>query len=312
VSNTSREVALGHLALHAQTVRVVRAIRDAGAGCLLLKGIGHELWLYPDGARPISRDVDVLIEPGKLQRAREAVVRLGMQPSRDELGPLREEHELRFEPADGSRPFVELHNSFGFLEAPPERRWALLTADGDQIEVGGEQIDVPSVPARALLLVLHVARHGRAGDWAIEDLRRALDVVSLDEWQRAAGLAGALGASAAFSSGLQLLPAGIELADALGLVEPEDPSLRLHRQSASRWALRMTEYAHEPAFPGLAHLLRAELIPPAQRMRTWYPLARRGWRGLVAAHVVRLGRFGLTSPWLLANWRQARAASRRG
>jgi Uncharacterised nucleotidyltransferase len=311
VRNSTREVALGHLALHAQTVRVVRAIRDAGVGCLLLKGIGHELWLYPDGARPISRDVDVLIEPGALQRACEAVVELGMRPSRDQLGPLREEHELRFEPADGSRPFVELHRSFGFLDAPPERRWMLLTTDADQIEVAGEQIDVPSVPVRALLLVLHVARHGRGGDWAIEDLRRALDVVALDEWQRAAGLAGALGASAAFSSGLQLLPAGIELADVLGLVKPEDPALRLHQQSALGPALRMTEYAGEPALPGLARLLSAELIPPADRMRTWYPLARRGPRGLVAARVVRLARLGSASPRLLANWRQARAAARR-
>jgi hypothetical protein len=311
VINASREVALGHLAAHAQTVRVVEAIRGAGASCLLLKGISHELWLYPDGGRPVSRDVDVLIEPGKLDLAREAVVALGMRPARDLLGPLRTELELRFVPTDGPGPPVELHPSFHFLgHLPAERRWAVLTAHKEQIEVGGVQIDIPSVAARVLLLALHVADHGRAGGWAIEDLRRALAVVPPDGWRRAAALASDLGATEPFSSGLRLLPTGARVADSFDLPQPDDPLLRLHSSSATVTTLRMLEYADQRALTGLARLLASELIPSSERMRAWYPFARRGRRGLVAAHVIRLARLGLTSPRLLANWRQARASTR--
>jgi hypothetical protein len=304
-------VALRHLAARAQTVRVVKAIRKAGASCLLLKGISHELWLYPDGGRRVSQDVDVLVEPGKLPLACEAVVALGMRPARDLVGPLRDQLELPFVPTEGGGPPVELHPSFHFLgHLPAQRWWTVLTADKEHIEVGGTRIDVPSVPARALLLALHVASHGRAGEWAIEDLRRALAVVPPDGWRRAAALARDLGVTEPLSSGLRLLPDGATVADSLELPEPDDPLLRLHSSSATVTTLRMLDYAEQRPLKGLARLLASELIPSSERMRTWYPSARRGRRGLVVAHMVRLARLGRTSPQLLANWRQARASTR--
>jgi hypothetical protein len=301
VSGADRDLALGHLAVHAQTVRVVCAIRDAGIDCVLLKGLGHELWLYPDRARPVSRDVDLLIEPSRLKLACETVLELGMAPAPDPVGPspARWWH-LRFLPVDGSRVPVELHGSFHFLEAPAERSWAVLSSGRERIELGGAMIDVPSVPARALLLALHVAAHGHDGGWAIEDLRRALSVVAFDEWRLAASLAGALDASAAFSSGLRVLPTGVRIADELGVPNPE---------STARSTFRMLEYATQPPLSGLARLLGAEMIPSPDRMRTWYPLARRGRGGLVAAHAIRLARLGLMSPRLLASWREARGAA---
>lgn len=310
VSDAGREMAMRHLAVHAQTLRVIKALHDSRVDCVLLKGIGHERWLYPDEARPVSQDVDVLVEPNQFDRACATVSALGMRLDRDPRQPERHARELKFVPAHAGGVPVELHPSFHFLNAPPERCWALLAAEREWIDLGGMRIAVPSVPARASLTALHAAFHGRAGRWTIEDLRRALLVVSLEDWRRAACLARDLGAPTAFASGLRLLPAGAEIADALGIAKPDDPTLVLHGQSAAEPAFRMLEYVGDSPVPGLVRLLGVELIPPPDLMRTWYPIARRGRRGLLAAHVARLLRLGLISPRLLSNWRQARAAAR--
>ena len=170
------------------------------------------------------------------------------------------------------------------------------------------QLDVPSAPARAALLVLHVARHGVAGDWAIEDLRRAADIVSPAEWQRAASLADEL-ARGPFSSGLRLVPAGRAIADALGLSTPEDPVVLLHGRSAPSASFRMLDYAEHSAFGGFARMVAGELTPSSEQMRAWYPVARRGRRGLLAAYLVRIGR--THEPVAPGQWRHARAAAAR-
>ncbi len=308
--DASRELALGHLAVQAQTVRVIRALQNAGIDCVLLKGVGHELWLYGDGARPVSRDVDVLIPPSQFDLACETISELGMRANRGQRRSGRPVPELRFVPSDRNGVPVEPHRSFHFVHAPAKRCWELLSTDSEQIELGGTPIDVPSVPARAALLALHAAYHRDAGKWVIEDLRRALAVVSLDDWRRAARLSDELRASAAFSSGLRLLRPGAAIADALGLVRSDDPELLLYGQSATEPSIRMVHYAGQPPLTGFSRLLGAELIPPADRMRTWYPLARRGRGGLALAYAARLARLGLTSPLLIANWRQARGAAR--
>jgi hypothetical protein len=313
VTDTSpaRNSALDHLASQRQAVRAVNALRRAGVACLLLKGISHERWLYSDGARLVSRDVDLIVPCSQLDVASEAIMRLGMRPYRDEVGPRRHRLDLLFMPSDQTGVPVELHTSFHFLTATPERCWALLSTDSDSIEIGGTRIDVPSVPARALLLSLHAAAHGRSGAWAIEDLRRAIGVVPLDSWRHAATLSKELGASAAFSGGLRMLQAGDEIADALGLAEPDDPALMLSLQSSPRPAIPMVKYAYGRPLAAVARLLKSELIPPSDQMRTWYPMARRGRRGLAAAHATRLARLALQTPQLLVSWRQAREVMRR-
>jgi hypothetical protein len=294
---------MGHLAVHAQTVRVVKAVRDAGVDCILLKGVSYEQWLYHDGARPVSRDVDLLVALERFELARSAVAGLGMEATDD---------PCLFLPSEPGSVRVELHATFHFVGVPAGSFWTVMAANRDQLEVGGVLIDVPSVPARAVLLALHAAFHGRDGHWALEDLRRALEVVSLDEWTRAASLAGELDASAGFAGGLRLLPAGARLADALGLRTPDDPAVLLRAESANLMTFRMLDYAGEPRLAGLARLVGAELFPASDRMRACYPIARRGHTGLVAAHVARLTRLALTSPLLIARWRQARRAAHQG
>jgi hypothetical protein len=310
-SDAARYVALYRLATEVQAVKAVEALRGAGVASLLLKGISHERWLYPDRDRPLSRDVDLLVASNRFTVACEAIASLGMRPDYDPLGPGRNGLDVKLVPTDRLGIPVELHTSFHFLTAPADRCWVLLSADSERIEVGRTPIDVPSVPARALLLSLHVVAHGSAGAWVIEDLRRALGALPLDAWRTAATLADELGASDAFSAGLRVLPAGAEIADALGLPEPEDPALLLSLQNASLPARRMVEYAHGHPLAALARVLRSQLIPPSDQMRTWYPMARRGWRGLAAAHAARLSRLARETPQLVADWRQAREVERR-
>lgn len=287
------------------------ALRGAGIDCLLLKGIGYELWLYPDGGRPLSRDVDLLVGPTQLSAAGAVVAQLGMRVHRHPLGPPMDGAHLRFVPSDRAGMPVELHTTFHFLTASEERCWTVLSTDRDWIEVGATRIDVPAVPVRALLLALHVTAHGRAGTWAIEDLRRAIGLLPLDDWRQAAALAKQLGASTAFSAGLRVLPAGAEIADMLGLAKPDDPALLLSLQSASLPAYRMLRYAGGFPVSAFARLLGSQLFPPSDQMRTWYPIARRGRRGLVTAHAARLVRLALQTSQLVADWHQAREVVRR-
>ena len=309
-SGAARYLALRHLATQVQAVKSVEALRGAGVACLLLKGISHERWLYPNGDRPVSRDVDLLVAPSQLTLSSEAMARLGMELDGDPLGPRWHPLGIKFVPRAWPGVPVELHGSFRFLTAPADRCWALLSAGSEYIEVGQTRIDVPSVPARALLLSLHVVTHGRAGAWVIEDFTRALGLLPLDAWRMSATLADELGASEAFSAGLRVLPAGAEIADALGLPEPDDPALLLSLQSASIPARRMVDYAHGNPLTALARLLKSQLIPAPDQMRTWYPTARRGRRGLAVAHAARLWRLARETPQLVADWRQARQVQR--
>lgn len=310
MNDAGRELVLARLAQHAQTARLVRALRKADVDCLLLKGISHELWLYPDGARPPSRDIDVLIAPSRLEEACEALLALGMREARDSLGPRRHGLELRYLSPDVLGVPVELHQSFHFVGAPDAVCWAVLAAGRDQMELGGVPIDIPSLPARAALVALHAASHGVAGEWVIEDLRRAIRAVSLGDWQLAANVADELDAVAAFSSGLRIIPAGAPVADSLGLGGRDDPMLRLHAQSAPDPSIRMLDYTGRSSLAGLARMLGNELVPPVDQMRTWYPIARRGRRGLAAAHAARLARLAWISPELVSSWRQAREVAR--
>jgi hypothetical protein len=302
-------MALWRLASRADTVRTVVALRDAGVDCLLLKGVSHELWLYPTEGRPASRDVDLLIEPSQVSAAQTVMERLGMIQHLRPGPPVEGEH-LRFLPPPGSGLPVELHTTFHFLTAPPEQCWSVLSADRDWIEVGGIRIEVPAVPARTLLLALHVTAHGRVGTWAIADLRRALAVLSLGDWRKAAELARQLGASDAFAAGLRVLPAGAGTAHDLGLASADDPALRLSVRSGSNRASRMLDYAAGSPLSAAARLLSSQLIPPSAQMRVWYPIARRGRGGLIVAHLARLGRLLTELPRLSADWRQAREAAR--
>jgi hypothetical protein len=239
------------------------------------------------------------------------MAQLGLSLDRDPLGPPVDRTHLVFMPDGWSGVPVELHTTFHFLSASRERCWTVLSTDRDSIEVGGARIDVPAVPVRALLLALHVTAHGRAGTWATEDLRRALSVLTLDDWRKAAELARDLGASDAFSVGLRVVPAGAGTADELGLGKPDDPSLRLSVRSGSNRAFRMLDYAGLTPLAAVAGLLRSQVIPPSAQMRAWYPIARRGRRGLVVAHAARLGRLTAELPRLIAEWRQARDAVHR-
>jgi hypothetical protein len=306
----THHMAIRHVISRAHTVRTVTSLRGAGVDCLLLKGVSHEDWLFPDGKRPLSRDVDLLVAPNRLQAAWQVLEQLGMSPDRDPVGPLRDKAELRFVSAERTHVPVELHTTFHFATVSRERCWQVLSADRDSIALAGVRIDVPGVPARALLLASHVVAHGVPGEWVVEDLRRALGLLTIDDWRHAAALGRELGASRAFSLGLRVLPAGRDIAEGLGLPDPDDPTLQFRLRRGYAPTLKMVGYAHGTQVGSLARLLNAELIPRSEQMRTWYPLARQGRRGLVAAHVARLARLAGHAPALVADWRRARDAAR--
>lgn len=72
---------------------------------------------------------------------------------------------------------------------PPERVWSAVACDRERIEVFGHAVDVPSVPVRALHVVLHLRPKDRPGSKAWVDLGRALARVELQVWNGMAALA---------------------------------------------------------------------------------------------------------------------------
>jgi hypothetical protein len=120
----------------------------------------------------------------------------------------------------------------------------------------------------------------------MEDLDRALGIVSDECWRDASDLAFALDGASAFASGLRHKPRGEEVLRMLGLENVRDIKAAL---TVERVPLA-TGFHHLRELPDArarARYLAGEVFPSRSFMRWWSPMARRGPSGLLAAYVVR-------------------------
>jgi hypothetical protein len=278
-----------NLSVDLVTAEVVGALRARDVRSILLKGPTFGTLLYRDGELRTYVDVDLLIAQRDASRSREVLLALGFAfgfESRDG-GPSPDRVLWTRAPDE-----VDLHHTLQGAEADAGRLWTVLSRMTRLQEVGGQEVEILSEPARALHVALHATQHGR--DWKVpmEDLRRAIEVLPFETWKGAARVAEELEATAAFATGLRLLPAGELLAERLGLSARAPVETLLRSQSPPHLTLGFEKLYSLRSPRARAHFIARKLFPPRPNMRFMMPLARRGRLGLASAYLVRLG-------WLL-------------
>jgi len=210
----------------------------------------------------------------------------------------------------GSPIVVDLHRGLLGAKAEPARIWKLLADGTERLTVGGHEVEVPSLPARALIIALHAAQHGAGHPRPLRDLSRALERGDDPLWDQVTALADGLEATPALAAGLLMLPEGAAVAARLGIADAVDAEAAVLAQSPVPTAYGFARLA---AIPGprakLAFLVR-KLLPTPAFMRHAFPIARRGRLGLLLAYLWRPVWLLLhAGPGLIA-WLRARRRSR--
>jgi len=279
------------------TAEVVTAMREVGIRALLLKGPSIATWLYRDGAARPYDDSDLLVAPGSYRQAGYVLRELGFRHS--------EYVWLRYVQAwlrgiDDSRAAlqpssVDLHRSLNGVRAPANTVWEVLSAETDTLQVGGIDVEVLSVPARALHVALHAAQHGADVGRPLGDLARALRLADEQVWREAADLARRIDALPAFAAGLRLDPEGAGLAEHLGLPAERPPAVALRAGAQNPVAIALESLSSERSLRARVRLLLQALAPSrlymrhwsATRMTRWPAALRQGPLGLGLAYLWR-------------------------
>jgi Uncharacterised nucleotidyltransferase len=271
------------------TREVVTAMRRVGIRTLLLKGPSIAAWLYGGGAARSYVDSDLLVGAGSYRRAGDALRELGFRPLayswHGDSGTWRRH---------GTSP-VDLHRSLIGASAAPDTVWHELATDTDTMHVGGIDVEVLRVPARALHVALHAAEHGVDVRHPIEDLERALRVTDEEVWREATDIARRIDALPAFAAGLRLNPAGERVAERLELPAERTPAIAVRARSNVPAAIALERLTSEPSLRTRVYLFLRSLVPSRVYMRTWSsermtllpPALRRTALGLGLAYLWR-------------------------
>jgi hypothetical protein len=284
-------------ALHVDSVtaEVIVAWRRQGVDAILVKGPSVATWLYGDEQVRSYGDSDLLVAPRALPTARVVLRGLGFAPLPN---PPRSEHATSWW-RERDHSFVDVHLSLWGAAAPPQRQYEVLRRWSEPLAVGGELIPVPTLAGRALLIAVHAAQHVAPDDAKpVEDLRRALTQADAATWRQAAALADELGLVRPLIDGLAKDPAGQRLMLEL-------PETR-HWLQAGSGAVTVARVMDARGWRARTRTLTRIALPDPDAMRWWSPLARRGWRGLAAAYVVRAVSVMLRALPSVVAWRRDR------
>ena len=264
---------LDHLAVQAST-----ALQRAGVPHAVIQGVTTARWLYPDGARRY-RDVDLLIPAGALQRATSVLVEAGVvrcrRPRFGESAP----HSLLLTSTAGAE--IDLHVS---LPADPhpvsDRLWTALATHREPFDIDGTEVPGLDVPARCLVLAMHLLANGGAAGQARQDLERARHLVDVEVWRSVQNLADELDLTH-------------HLAAAVAVVDNREPGdtphdVRLRLDGARGAALQWDRIRRLPWHRRVL-ALGSEAFPSPAFMAATYPRSRGGPHRLVAAYLARWG-----------------------
>jgi Uncharacterised nucleotidyltransferase len=292
------------LLLDAAAAECIAALHAEGIRAILLKGPVTAEWLYPGHAPRSYSDVDLLVAPDEFPRALRTLEDLGYRSYFQVRDKVEGAHAvpLRMERPSGAGGTqfpaglsVDLHWSFDGIGASDEVFWTVIAGDAERMLVSGREVEVPSEPARALLLAIHAGTFHGSFRQPLTDLDRALECLPDDTWRAARRLAMSLDALPRFTAGLGLRPLGLKLIDRLDLKGTVDVRSALHAGGAppavADGLLRLR--ATRGVGPR-ARLLARALIPTRDSLRFTHPrLARLGTLGLALAYMYR-------PIWLLA------------
>lgn len=300
-----RARAIKTLALDAAAGEALRALAARGIRATVLKGPGIARRLYAEPAERPYRDIDLLIAPGQLADAEQALRELGYRcPSADARPSERAPHHSSWRRPWPAPALIELHWTLYWCAADPEDVWTELSRDTQTISFAGERAAVLGDGAQALVVAVHALQHGGEAQ-PLEDLRRALKAYDEREWSQAAGIARRLGLGAELAAGLCLLDEGARLAERLALHQAPSLEMRLRGSGVPPVAAGLMRLAAAGSPRARARLLADELIPSPAFMRATSALARRGRRGLLAAYLLRPAGLLVKAPAGLRAWRAA-------
>jgi hypothetical protein len=289
------------------TAEVVTAMRAAGIRTLVLKGPSIAAWLYGDGAARPYIDSDLLVASGSYRQAGDLLRGLGFRPL--EYSWHRDSQSWRRH-SDASS--VDLHRSLVGALAPPDTVWRELAVRTDTLRVGGIEVEVLGIPARALHVALHAAQHGVDVPHPLEDLARALGLGDEHVWREAADLARRIEALPAFAAGLRLDAEGVRVANRLGLPAKRPPKVALSAGRKIPVAIALESLASERSVRARTRLVLGALVPSPLYMRHWSAMHMTRWPAALRRGRPGLGMAYLWRPiWILLRLPKAIAALRR-
>jgi hypothetical protein len=266
------------------TEEVVGAFDRADVPSMLLKGPSIARWLYPAGGRGY-RDTDLLVRPEDFGRAAAVLRELGFgAPSH----ALVDHAHTYARGAGGYAQSVDLHRTLPYVAAPPADVWRALHAGHDALALGAIEVDVLGLPQRCFHVAIHALQHAFEARGPFEDLRRAIDAASIEEWAEAASISRRLGAEDALAAGLCLVPQGEALSDRLGLTAERRGIVRI-AATVDRGlpAYQVQRFLDADSFGERMRLLVNPVVLSPANLRQVSPLARRGRLGLGLAYAAR-------------------------
>lgn len=297
-SSSKAEATAWNLLLEATAGEVVEELRRAEHRCLLFKGVTIGRWLYPGEPREYS-DVDVLVDPNAFEECERALARLGFERSALEHAFAAERPTHASTWIRGSVP-VDLHRTVVGPGVAPNETWNAFSGITETWVVGSCEVEVPSVPARALLLALHLAQHGPDFARTRDDLQRAVKLLSEAEWIATAALARRLDAETPLAAGLAAIQGGPELCERLGL--RTSGATQVEGSPAFHIAQGMVWFSELSGARARAGYAARKLFPAPALMHMRVEWSRSGRVALAAAYVLRLARLALHAPhaaWVL-------------
>src|ERR1700722_12004432 len=184
-------------------LQIDAALADAGIEHVLLKGPAIAGWLYSEQEVRSYGDGDFLIPHTRWENATGLLERLGFRDGWAEVAHPNLEG-FASHPWVRETDNIDLHATLAGIEVDFARAWSGLSRDTVEVPVGGRPVRALGEPARALHLALHAAHHHEGKP--MHDLERGIGRLPRGVWEAAATLAAELEATAAFATGLRLVP----------------------------------------------------------------------------------------------------------
>jgi hypothetical protein len=294
----------------AVTAEVVGALDAAGVRPLLLKGPVHASLLYGEDEARSYIDADLLVAPHQLGAAERCLARLGFAQALGDADVPGSEVAGDTWRRPGGDPAVDLHRTLPGVRASPADLWAAVSDATRWTRVGGRDVEIPSVPACALVVALHAAHHGTTVAHPLEDLRRAVDLLDRETWAAAARLAARVDALDELAGGLTLDADGAHLARELSLPSRLPLELELRRGSPPPGVTALEALASTPGVAARLRLVARKIVPSRRFMHYWFPRARRGRGWLVLGYLWRPAWLAWRAGPALAAWLRARGRMR--
>jgi len=282
------------------TADIVTRLRDAGIPSVVLKGASTARWLYEPSDGRIYSDADILIPP-PLRAAEPVLEASGFKRNRPAAV-----HAMSWERASDVAS-VDLHHSFYGVGVDDATAWAVLAYHTEPMEIGGIEVAVLDLPARALIVALHAAA-GNRRNRVVRDLQRALDRLPTELWIGASRLAVELDAAVPFAAGLRSLPAGRKLSSELGL--PEISTTWVRRSGADRQVLGIALWlewiALLPTTRAKVRFVARSLFPEPAIVRNWMIRNPGGSQWVPLGYGRRIASKARTAPRAISRWRRVR------